>query len=694
MVNFKKILNLKTILITLSVIVVIASTFFACKYISNKNVPQDTVIPTDSEVVVSPIQPEQPNKEAEKEDDKASEEKPQEKPSEKKPEKEPEKKPEKVPEKEPEISLTISSPKQNRVTVTENSYIIKGNCDPKEKLYLNGKKIKCDKNGDFSYKAQLNFGDNKFVFKYKGEYSVLTITYDYVVIKSITPIKDNLYSGGSKLTVSAIARKGSIVTAKLGNTVITCKETEGTGDFVTFKGAFTLPKGEKTNKNLGQVLFTAKENGVTDTMKSGNVTVKKESIIKDSDPVSTPKGGSYIDVGSGLIATVVQNYAETFNGKTTDDYSNPSNSYLPKGTQDYCSTNIVKNNGNTYYKLRCGKRIYTVSNPDKSYARTVATTSVGKLPNSNKLSVLSFKTEKQYSFLTLKTEWKAPFEFELLNQSYRKTKCGYTTDKTTFSYIDITFNYASKFEGEIKLPKNHPIFESAKIIKNKSDYTLRLKLKKVGAFYGWDAYYDSEGNLVFRFLNPAKMESENSLKGISVYVDVGHGGSDPGAPAPYSPKRDESACNLTLALSLKKELEKLGATVLINRTNNSTGYTPPERMQHLRNANADYCIAIHHDSNRSSSYKGFMTAYFTPFSKSAANYIFKQTKKTGLYKKYWDVEAHYYYVSRVTSCPAVLTENGFMSNKADYKNITNTAAVNKKAKALALGVLDYFRSIQ
>ncbi len=594
------------------------------------------------------------------------------------------------------IPLTFLTATKSKTVTTSSAYTIEGNCDPKEKLYLNGKSVKLDKKGNFSLKVKLKVGDNKLTFKYKGKNTVKTITYKYIVIKSVSPTSNKTYPGNTKLVVKVVARKGSKVTAKLNGTTITCKQQTSDDSFVTFKGTFTLPKSAKTNKNLGSVTFTATHNGVKETKKSGTVTVKKQVVVKKSDPSVTPKGGNYINVGSGLIATVVADYAETFNGKTTDDYSHPANAYLPKGTQDYCSQTLVKNSGNSYYKLRSGQRIYSISNPGKYYEKTVATTSVGELPDHNELKVKTFKTDKKYTTLTLSTLWKAPFEFEYSKQSYRKTKTGYTIDKTTFTYIDITFSYATKFSntGTIKVPKNHPLFKKAEIIKNKSDYTLRLYLKKTGAFYGWDAYYDTNGNLVFRFLNPAKMQNKNSLKGITVYIDVGHGGIDPGALAKYSPKLNEDSCNLKLSLALKKELQKLGATVISNRASNSKGYTPQERMQNLRNSKANYCIAIHHDANNKSSYNGFMTAYFTPFSKSAANYIYSETKKTGLYKKYWDVEAHYYYVSRVTSCPSVLTENGFITNKSDYKNMTTQKSIDKKAKALANGVLKYFRSIQ
>ena len=49
---------------------------------------------------------------------------------------------------------------------------------------------------------------------------------------------------------------------------------------------------------------------------------------------------------------------------------------------------------------------------------------------------------------------------------------------------------------------------------------------------------------------------------------------------------------------------------------------------------------------------------------------------------------------RITTCPVVLTENGFMSNAADLAIINNDAKNTEKAKAITRGIVDYFNSIR
>lgn len=654
--NFKKFLTLKNIIAAVGVLLVVAISVTACVLFAKPEepAPLPDIVPTIKEAAESELI----------------------------------------------IPLIISAPSDTSATVTEPYYILKGSCDPKQPLFINGEQIDVAEDGNFSLKVDLKKGSNTFEFRHKNETVMRSVNYKYVVIKSFEPKGNKTYSSGSVLSVKVTARIGSTVSATLNGQTVSCAETDSQDDneelpegFANFVGTFQLPSGSKTDTNLGKITFKATEGGITDTATSGTITVKKSSVIKDSDPAVTPSGGDYIDVGSGLIATVITDCAETFNGKTTDDYSNPAYSYLPKGTQDYCAEGIVTNGSREYYKLRCGRRIYKTSSPGYDYATTVATTAIGKLPDHNEIELISFESEGKYTFLTLKPDWKAPFYFELKNQSYQKTNQGYSMDSVTFSYLDITFCYATVFEGEIAVPTDHPIFKSAEIIKNENDYTLRFHLKKTGGFYGWDCYYDNNDQLVFRILNPAKMENENSLSGITVYLDVGHGGKDGGAGGIYNPYWNEAKCNLFLAEKVRARLEAMGASVIMNRTDN-TALNPPERIKGLRDSVADLCIAIHHDSSGSASANGFMSAYFTPYSKTAAEFVSTRSYNTGLYSKSWPVKSHYYYVSRTTTCPVVLTENGFISNKKDYATMVSEDAANKKADAIAQAILDYFRSIQ
>ena len=611
----------------------------------------------------------------------------------------PEPTPEPEPEPAPKPEFIIASPTASSFTTTKPNITFSGSSVPDLPLTINGTDITRDEKGMFTHSVTLKPGKNT-VTVINGEVSkTFSITYKYVVIESYTPNKAQTYKSGSTFVVNVKARAGSTVTATFSGTSITLtkqdkqdEELQGDDTFVVFSGQFTLPGDKRTDTKMGVVKFKATYNGVTEQYSSGEITVKKSSIIKDNDPAVTPQGGRYIDVGSGIVATIVNSSAETFNGDTTDDYSRPTNNYLPKGTMDYCAEGTIIDNNNEYVLLRCGRRVYLNTYQNKSYARAVTETTLGTLPDHNEINVASVETDTRYTYLKLDCLWKAPFYFDILNQSYTSERYqDYTFDTVTYSYIDITFCYTTVFTGTVEIPADHPLFASAEIIKKEYDYTLRLHLKKTGAFYGWDAFYDEDGKLTFKFLHPVKIENQDSLNGTRIFIDIGHGGNDRGAAGLAPSTNPEAVCNLRLANKLREKLEALGATVIMSRTDDST-VDPPDKQEMLRAAEADYCIAIHHDSGTTQS--GFGAYHFTPFSKTAADFIDMRMDNTDVFIRDWDVRFHYYFMARMTYCPVVLTENGFVTNAHDYNTTITPEDIEKKAQALCDGILDYFVSIQ
>ncbi len=600
----------------------------------------------------------------------------------------------------PEKLLQITNVEGDTVNTTDSRFTFIGTADPLAELTLNGSAVTLDQNGNFSVEVELNVGKNSFEFTHKAISYTYTVNYRYILIESYSPSSKQTLAGGSVIVVNVNARNGSRVFASFNGQTIQLSLgalPEGgnqSDSFSPYEGSFTLPSGGTADANLGKITFSAEYNGLSEKFYSGNIILKKSSLILSSDPAATPSGGNYIDVGSGLIATVIAERAETFNGNTTDDKSRPTNNYLPAGTVDYCAEGTVTNGNKTYAKLRCGRRVYTDSNAGYSYSHKVITTSIGTLPDHNEITVFPTEQTEDYTLMKFGCLFKAPFYLDILPQQYHASgNHSFNISAVTYSYVDITFCYATVFEGELFLPEDNPIFSSAQIIANESDYTLRLFLKKTGGFYGWDAFYDADGKLVFKFLNPHKMENNDSLAGAKIYIDVGHGGIDSGAVG-FDRQNSEAARNLVLANKIKARLEALGATVIMNRTDNSAYISPPDRTKLLRQADADFCLAIHHDSNSTSSLNGFGAYHFTPFSKAAADYIDLRTDNTGIYRTNWSVRSHYYYVARVSNCPVVLTENGYISNLADYNNIVNDGVNDIKAAAIADGILDYFRSIQ
>lgn len=603
--------------------------------------------------------------------------------------------------------LSITSPQKTKFTTYENSVAIIGASDPNFPLLLNGKEAERTKDGYFSLQLGLKVGSNKFTFEHKGTTKTFNITYRYVVIKSYTPDSDLKLEGNSSILVTVVARNGSTVTATLNNKTYNMELTEeqAYSDFAEYKGIITLPEGKETEEvSLGKIKFTGTHSGVTESFSGGKITLNKKPIVVSSEVITSagdasqeegPTGsGGYSPEGNRLVAEVTKFQVETFDGDVINDLSQPYNSYLPKGTLDYCDEATIydPSSKNTYRRLNYGKRVYTVSKGVENI-RTMR----GSLPSTNALSVKSLTTEGRHTVLTLKTEWRAPFSLVLAPQKYLAATGSErgTITSATFNYIDITFAYASQFDGALESIANSPVFSTAQVIKNTTDYTLRLYLKKTGAFYGWTANYNKEGDLVFKFLNPNKATvSDNQfggrLDGITIVVDPGHGGSDPGAVGSVA-ALTEANRSLLLSNMIKERLESIGAKVIMTRTAD-TSLTPDERVLVVRNNNPDLAISVHRNAANRTTANGFSAHYFNPYTKFVADKIKNATAAAGTYQNN-NTKWHVFYMSRVSNCPVVLTENGFMSNSIDFGNMKDDAWNGRCADAITKGIVDYFLSI-
>lgn len=609
---------------------------------------------------------------------------------------------------EPAIEFSVKPQEALGEFTTEDSVAFEGISDPVEALTVNGESVARDEEGKFTCEVALVLGNNEVVFEHRGEQVRFQI-YRRSLVASYSPMEAKDYNSGATVRFEVCAKDGSQVTAALNGKTVTLKVSDnqlGSGvpeGFVLYIGSYELPGNNTSNVDLGAVTYTVVHNGMTETYTSGKLTCLKANQVSGSNPGVTPNYGDYINVGSGYIAEIITYSAETFDGDKVDDYSHPTNNYLPKGTVDYCSTETVKLGSKLEYALlRCGRRVYVDKKNQPSSVRTqVVDFYKGTLPDHNEIEVVSMEIVGNQTVLTLNCLWKAPFYFDILPQSYAAPNAGsdrsYVISNFTATYVDITFCYATKFTGNVVLPEGNTPFKSAELIRNEKDCTLRLHLKKTGGFYGWDSYYNDAGQLCFQFLNPAKVTAADNaygadLSGVTVMIDVGHGGVDGGTVGTDAngDRWSESGRNMDLSYALRTELEKMGAKVLFCREGKVT-LTTDERIQIVKNAKADICVAIHHNSldAQYAYYNGFETFYYTPFSQLLTQQIYLQTKACGVYQKS-SISWHNYYVARQTMCPVVLTENGYMSNAYDLQTTLDKTAITKKAVAIAKGIADYF----
>ncbi len=580
---------------------------------------------------------------------------------------------------EPVIPLVITSPSNTGASISDSQLAIKGTSDPKKILLLNGKEVERLESGEFSVDVQLTPGENTFTFEHNNETLIYTVHYNFTVIKAYAPYEKQTYEAGSSFVAVACARvNSSSVTATFnGETInLSPQPYEEGEEFTNFVGSFSLPTGNETDLNLGGVKFTGSCNGVVRSYTSPSITCLRDKALDKPQ-----------------IVEIVASQAETFNGDTTDDWSRPTNSYLPEGTLDYRVGGIMYDaeSENNYYTLRCGQRVYiTKKNAPDPERVTVSKSYEGELPEYNEIALAANEVDSKHSRLVFDTAWRAPFAVDIGPQNYTNpADQDYSVTDITFSYVDIKFFYTQAIDGDFSFD-NHPLFSSAQILSADDGYILRLHLHKTGAFYGWNATYNADGQLVFEFLNPHTVKAKDDLTGIKIVLDVGHGGRDIGAEGLRPDTMPEAERNLSLAFKVKAELESYGATVIMDRTSD-VALTADERCEFLREQAPDLCISIHHDSNKSASANGGSFFCFNAFSNTATQCVFDRNLQANFYnitEKGW----HYFYLARVSSCPVVLTENGFISNLQDFVGISDENTNLQKAKAITAGVLDYFNA--
>ena len=605
--------------------------------------------------------------------------------------------------------LTVSQPAEEALITVQKSVVFAGISDPRETLTLNGEEVQRQEDGSFSYEVSLEVGENTITLVHKEQTLVYTVERKAIVL-SYSPEGSSALNSGETLSFRLMVWQGSTVSVRFAHQDIEMKDITGISSveipegYVLYQGTCAMPGDNQEDLDLGTATFAVTCDGITEEYTSGKVICMKRKGPLVSDPSVTPTGGKYIDVGSGYIAEVVAYQAETFNGLTRDDFSHTTNIYLPAGTMDYASSNLVYEKEFIYAVLRSGQRVYT-QKQDKPSKEIVPVVKLyeGRLPDHNEIGFVSMERQGSHTILTFDCLWKAPFYLDILPQEYRNpadsSGRNYSITSFTAEYIDITFCYATQFTGTVTIPMDTDVFSRAELTTRAEDCTLRLYLKKTGGFYGWQAYYNDKGQLCFQFLEPAKVVAANNalgvdLTGVKIMIDPGHGGYDPGTVQYLNGQRvDESERNLAIGLKLREILEAAGATVIMTR-DTDVKLTVDERVPHVRNEAPDLCISIHHNASGSGdkSANGFSSHYYTPFSMLAASKVLDRTIEAGIYEKE-HINWHYFFVARQSVCPVVLTENGYMSNPGELAEAVDEEIVAQKAMAIALGAADYFLAI-
>ena len=604
--------------------------------------------------------------------------------------------------------LEVTNPSGTNYTTVESKLVLQGSADPNFPLTMNGAAIELTELGGFDIPVTLSPGRNTFTFEHKGETVTYVVTYKVTVIKEIAPTENMTVTGGSTLAVSAIIRKGSSAYVSFNGTRYDMASSPLQGDeagmaeysdFERYTANITLPGGRVgQTQALGAFTVYASYNGLEESQTGGAVTIEalpQEELppvdlpgIGDLNPPDPSTGGSVL--ASGQIVEITNNYAETFNtAPPVEDYSRPTNAYLPKGTTDYLARPYYLGS-TTYYQLGSGIRIYAKDARLGGGADFTANTAVV-----NDVTVGATHTTIQFGF-----SWRVPYNVQLLPQSYRDTSSShqpnYTITEQTTEYVDITFYYTTAVSGTPDV-SGSPLFSRAEWIQGSgSSYTLRLYLRNKGQFYGYSVVWDADNNLNFAFRYPPNVSgnpSDAPLKGVRICIDPGHGGNSIGAVGYVGGEQIlEKVLTLKLSLRLRDKLVALGASVTMSRTGD-TNPSMDSRVDMARNNGTDMLISIHVDAGGGS---GSSIHYFNEYSYEASKLIWQKMheveERRGIGNRAEPYRWNPFQLARCHDTTAFLIECGFIDRAIDLEALIRESYQDELTNAIAAGITQYFQS--
>ena len=188
------------------------------------------------------------------------------------------------------------------------------------------------------------------------------------------------------------------------------------------------------------------------------------------------------------------------------------------------------------------------------------------------------------------------------------------------------------------------------------------------------------------------------LVGKTIIIDSGHGGKDAGASANEIKEKD---INLAITYKLKKELENVGAVVLLTRTDDADLSKPNAtrrkksdfdiRIALINNSNADMYISVHQNNYSNPKYYGPQVFYSNANSKNEkiAKTIQEDLNRFTNSKRKIKITTNTYMYNKL-NIPGILVECGFLSNKKDLTNLTNPKYQKELSAVITQSIIKCF----
>ncbi|MCL2099890.1 MAG: family 10 glycosylhydrolase [Oscillospiraceae bacterium] len=562
--------------------------------------------------------------------------------------------------------VTIGRPANNSTVTTNNVYIMAGS-NPAFPVYFNNKKMTRTKSGFFSVFAPLNSGRNNLVFTQNNSSLTHTVTRgssarggDYIYpqmdkyeIVLLSPSADVVTRPGERVQVRVQAPSGSRVTVKLGGASVTLEPESAPpneGRFMTtvYSGTVTLPSTRPNGAplDLGKLTFAASRgSGEAAELTGHSIKLVNSTII-------------------GLVCEVVRDFASL---KTAVD-SSWVNDYTPAapGMRDR-----ITEFENGYYKLSFGGFIA---------ARDVVTVPERNLVT-NRIMSAAMEDMGDVTEIRFGVSENVPVDIKCRNGVF-------------------TLKLFNTPDGGRSLAlTDNPMFNRVTASSSRSErsVTYTLNLIHPDNFYGFEVVYEN-GFIKIRVKNPIKTpQGSRPLEGMTVVVDAGHGGSDPGALGFMGARgKNEADIALDAALELREVLNEMGAEVVMTRESNRT-FALADRAFFANDAEPDLLVSIHYNSMGDAQDNTRIRSVLPLYSNESGRLLTTNIGRglsEGINRVLRDTRYQDLGIARNHKFPAALIEVAFITNPDEYEFAMSAEGNRRTAQGIADGIVMWLEAQQ
>ena len=260
---------------------------------------------------------------------------------------------------------------------------------------------------------------------------------------------------------------------------------------------------------------------------------------------------------------------------------------------------------------------------------------------------------------------------------------------------------------KIMLPKDLEVEQKVYDIHDNVMETVTISKETYGDRVFTTAAFKMKPSVKFELLSPAVTKivslkfkyNADKTNQLTVIIDPGHGGKDPGATA-IDKKTYEKDLNLDVAHRLDRILKDIGFRTIMTRSDDSY-MDLVSRSGLANNSYADFFMSIHFNAFMSSA-KGIETLYYPnditdeyPYDNRVMANLFHNEIMDALKRSSRGITPRPgLHVLNKTKMPAILAELGFVTNSEDFAEIKKTEYREMAARALAASIVRFYQEIE